>query len=80
MNTAFPVSESIRTGKPPCMDCEERTSECHGRCQRYKDWRTNADLEKVKRHGIERQDKMGNAYEIERQYKIQKNEWRRRRK
>lgn len=80
MNMAFPVSESVRAGITPCMDCEERTSECHGRCQRYKDWRESADLEKSKRRELEHQDKLGNSYEVERQYKIQKNEWRRRRK
>lgn len=30
---------------PPCKDCNDRNPGCHGKCQRYADWKSK--LEKV---------------------------------
>lgn len=26
----------------PCKECTERTSECHGKCQKYLEWKSTA--------------------------------------
>ena len=28
----------LRTKKPPCHGCSERTIECHGICEKYQAW------------------------------------------
>lgn len=33
-------------GSPPCRNCEERHTACHDSCQRYKDWK--AEAQKIK--------------------------------
>lgn len=35
----------------PCMDCRDRAVGCHGRCERYKEWKGERDalLEVVNR-------------------------------
>lgn len=31
------------TMKPPCANCEERSIECHGKCEKYKEYRAKLD-------------------------------------
>jgi len=36
------LKETVRKrvrNNPPCYKCEERVQGCHGRCERYQEWR-----------------------------------------
>ena len=36
--------------KTPCIDCDDREPGCHGKCDRYKEWRVEFDAEKAARN------------------------------
>ena len=32
--------------KPPCINCNDRATSCHGKCDKYKNYRTELEDEK----------------------------------
>lgn len=36
-------------GEPPCFGCNERTVECHGKCERYLAWKKADEEFKAKK-------------------------------
>lgn len=58
--------------KSPCMNCEDRTPECHGKCLRYIDWQQayyaekQIEMERRTRERLLNQDAVKRKYMDER--------------
>lgn len=54
----------------PCKDCKERSPGCHGRCEKYRDYRAELDVENAER--LARDER---KYNISSYYNDRANKW-----
>lgn len=63
-------------GKPPCYKCTEREPGCHGRCDKYKEWRERGRALKAEEISAKNSEKDAREFLISHTIK-RKTKWRR---